>query len=75
MQLHFLPPACSQYSDRKVLITFLERDSRCLKLSADNPVISLPSLLSTSNMLVPKMKMRIDEAAALRSTREQRGFL
>ena len=58
MQLHFLPPACSQYSDRKVLITFLERDNRCLKLSADNPVISLPSLLSTSNM-VPKMKINL----------------
>lgn len=58
MQLHFLPPACSQYSDRKVLITFLERDNRCLKLSADNPVISLHSLLSTSNM-VPKMKINL----------------
>ena len=58
MQLHFLPPACSQYSDRKVLITFLERDNRCLKLLADNPVISLPSLLSTSNM-VPKMKINL----------------
>ena len=58
MQLHFLPPACSQYSDRKVLITFLERDNRCLKLSADNPVISLPSRLSTSNM-VPKMKINL----------------